>query len=86
MGLFDRLFGQEENQSQETLANQEFTEVISETDSIANQDLSTSELTNDNKTGQFSETDTQVEEDLSTESVEATASAVTDEKIGRAHV
>lgn len=79
MGLFDRLFGQEENQSQETLANQEFTEVISETDSIDNQDLSTSELTNENQTGQFSETDTQVEEDLSTESVEETASAVTDE-------
>ena len=79
MGLFDRLFGQEENQSQETLANQEFTEVISETDSIDNQDLSTSELTNENQTEQFSETDTQVEEDLSTESVEETASAVTDE-------
>ena len=79
MGLFDRLFGQEENQSQETLANQEFTEVISETDSIDSQDLSTSDLTNENQTGQFSETDTQVEEDLSTESVEETASAVTDE-------
>ena len=26
MGLFDRLFGQEENQSQETVANQEFSE------------------------------------------------------------
>ena len=79
MGLFDRLFGQEENQSQETLANQEFTEVTSETDSIANQDLSTSELTNENQTEQFSEADTQVEEDLSTESVEETASTVTDE-------
>ena len=70
MGLFDRLFGQEENQSEETLANQEFTEEISETDSIANQDLSTSELTTGNQTEQFSETDTQVEEDLSTESVD----------------
>ncbi len=42
MGLFDRLFGQEENQSQETVAN---TEEISETDSLDNQDLSTSEGT-----------------------------------------
>ena len=79
MGLFDRLFGQEENQSQETLANQEFTEVISETDSIDSQDLSTSESTNENQTAQFSEADTQVEEDLSTKSVEEAASAVTDE-------
>ena len=39
MGLFDRLFGQEENQSQETVANQE----ISETEALDNQDLSTSE-------------------------------------------
>ncbi len=30
MGLFDRLFGQEENQSQETVANQE----ISETEAL----------------------------------------------------
>ena len=78
MGLFDRLFGQEENQSQETLANQELTEVISEADSIANQDLSTSEFTSENQTEQFSETDTQVEEDLSTESVEASDSTVTE--------
>ncbi|MFR6420474.1 MAG: hypothetical protein ACLUOJ_05010 [Streptococcus salivarius] len=35
MGLFDRLFGQEENQSQETVANQE----ISETEALDNQDL-----------------------------------------------
>ena len=41
MGLFDRLFGQEENQSQETVANQE----ISETEALDNQDLSTSEGT-----------------------------------------
>ena len=39
MGLFDRLFGQEENQSQETVANQE----ISETEALDNQDLSASE-------------------------------------------
>ena len=32
MGLFDRLFGQEENQSQETVANQE----ISETEAFKN--------------------------------------------------
>ena len=38
MGLFDRLFGQEENQSQETGANQG----ISETEALDNQDLSTS--------------------------------------------
>ena len=69
MGLFDRLFGQEKTDSQETLANKELTEVISETDSIADQDLSSSELTTGNQAGQFSKTDTQVEEDLSTESV-----------------
>ena len=78
MGLFDRLFGQEENQSQETLANQELTEVISEADSIANQDLSTSEFTSENQTEQFSETDTQVEEISSTESVELSDSTVTE--------
>ena len=55
--------------SQETLANKELTEVISEMDSIADQDLSSSELTTGNQAGQFSKTDTQVEEDLSTESV-----------------
>ncbi|MCE2094128.1 signal recognition particle-docking protein FtsY [Streptococcus thermophilus] len=69
MGLFDRLFGQKKTESQETLANKELTEVISETDSIADQDLSSSELTTGNQAGQFSKTDTQVEEDLSTESV-----------------
>ena len=69
MGLFDRLFGQEKTDSQETLANKELTEVISEMDSIADQDLSSSELTTGNQAGQFSKTDTQVEEDLSTESV-----------------
>ncbi|CAD0147232.1 Signal recognition particle receptor FtsY [Streptococcus thermophilus] len=69
MGLFDRLFRQEKTNSQETLANKELTEVISETDSIADQDLSSSELTTGNQAGQFSKTDTQVEEDLSTESV-----------------
>ena len=35
MGLFDRLFRQEKTDSQETLANKELTEVISEMDSIA---------------------------------------------------
>ena len=69
MGLFDRLFGQKKTESQETLANKELTEVISEMDSIADQDLSSSELTTGNQAGQFSKTDTQVEEDLSTESV-----------------
>ncbi|MEK4984441.1 signal recognition particle-docking protein FtsY [Streptococcus sp. FSL L8-0526] len=69
MGLFDRLFGQEKTESQETLANKELTEVISETDSIANQDLSSSELTTGNQAEPFSKTDTQVEKDLSTESV-----------------
>ena len=68
-GLFDRLFRQEKTDSQETLANKELTEVISETDSIADQDLSSSELSTGNQAGQFSKTDTQVEEDLSTESV-----------------
>lgn len=38
MGLFDRLFRQEKTDSQETLANKELTEVISEMDSIADQD------------------------------------------------
>ena len=71
MGLFDRLFGQEENQSQETVANQE----ISETESLDNQDLSTSE----SQTEQLSESDTQVEEISSTESVEESESTVTEE-------
>ena len=62
MGLFDRLFGQEENQSQETVANQEF----SETEALDNQDLSTSE----SQAEQLSESETQVEEISSTESVE----------------
>ena len=42
MGLFDRLFRQKKTESQETLANKELTEAISETDSIADQDLSSS--------------------------------------------
>lgn len=75
MGLFDRLFGQEENQSQETVANQE----ISETESLDNQDLSTSEGTSKSQTEQLSESETQVEEILSTESVEASDSTVTEE-------
>ena len=79
MGLFDRLFRQEKTDSQETLANKELTEAISETDSIADQDLSSSELTTGNQAGQFSKTDTQVEEDLSTESVEESESTVTEE-------
>lgn len=66
MGLFDRLFGQEENQSQETVANQE----ISETEALDNQDLSTSEGTSQSQTEQLSESETQVEEISSTESVE----------------
>ena len=66
MGLFDRLFGQEENQSQETVANQE----ISETESRDNQDLSSSEGTSQSQTEQLSESETQVEEISSTESVE----------------
>ena len=75
MGLFDRLFGQEESQSQETVANQE----ISETEALDNQDLSTSEGISESQTEQLSESETQVEEISSTESVEETASAVTDE-------
>ena len=71
MGLFDRLFGQEENQSQETVANQE----ISETEALDNQDLSTSE----SQTEQLSESETQVEEISSTESVEESESIVTEE-------
>ena len=75
MGLFDRLFGQEENQSQETVANQE----ISETESLDNQDLSTSEGTSESQTEQLSESETQVEEISSTESVEESESTVTEE-------
>ena len=71
MGLFDRLFGQEENQSQETVAKQE----ISETEALDNQDLSTSE----SQTEQLSESETQVEEISSTESVEESESTVTEE-------
>lgn len=71
MGLFDRLFGQEENQSQETVANQEF----SETEALDNQDLSTSE----SQAEQLSESETQVKEISSTESVEESESTVTEE-------
>ena len=74
MGLFDRLFGQEENQSQETVANQE----ISETEALDNQDLSTSEGISESQTEQLSELETQVEEISSTESVEASDSTVTE--------
>ncbi|MFR3614654.1 MAG: signal recognition particle-docking protein FtsY [Streptococcus salivarius] len=75
MGLFDRLFGQEENQSQETVANQE----ISETEALDNQDLSTSEGTSESQTEQLSESEAQVEEISSTESVEESESTVTEE-------
>lgn len=75
MGLFDRLFGQEENQSQETVANQE----ISETEALDNQDLSTSKGTSQSKTEQLSESETQVEEISSTESVEESEPTVTEE-------
>ena len=75
MGLFDRLFGQEENQSQETVANQE----ISETESLDNQDLSSSEGTSQSQTEQLSESETQVEEISYTESVESSDSTVTEE-------
>ena len=75
MGLFDRLFGQEENQSQETVANQE----ISETEALNNQDLSTSEGISESQTEQLSESETQVEEISSTESVEESESTVTEE-------
>ena len=74
MGLFDRLFGQEEKQSQETVANQE----ISETEALDNQDLSTSEGISDSQTEQLSESETQVEEISSTESVESSDSTVTE--------
>ena len=75
MGLFDRLFGQEENQSQETGANQG----ISETEALDNQDLSTSEGASESQTEQLSESETQVEEISSTESVEEGESTVTEE-------
>ena len=75
MGLFDRLFGQEENQSQETVAKQE----ISETEALDNQDLSTSEGISESQTEQLSESETQVEEISSTESVESSDSTVTEE-------
>ena len=75
MGLFDRLFGQEENQSQETVANQE----ISETEALDNQDLSTSEGISESQTEQLSESEAQVEEISSTESVEESESTVTEE-------
>ena len=74
MGLFDRLFGQEENQSQETVANQE----ISETEALDNQDLSTSEGISESQTEQLSESETQVEELSSTESLESSDSTVTE--------
>ena len=74
MGLFDRLFGQEENQSQETVANQE----ISETEALDNQDLSTSEGISESQTEQLSESETQVEEISSAESVELSDSTVTE--------
>ena len=75
MGLFDRLFGQEENQSQETVANHE----ISETEALDNQDLSTSEGISESQTEQLSESETQVEEISSTESAEESESTVTEE-------
>ena len=75
MGLFDRLFGQEENQSQETVANHE----ISETEALDNQDLSTSEGISESQTEQLSESETQEEEISSTESVESSDSTVTEE-------
>ena len=75
MGLFDRLFGQEENQSQETVANQG----ISETEALDNQDLSTSEGISESQTEQLSESETQVEEISYTESVEESESTVTEE-------
>ena len=75
MGLFDRLFGQEEKQSQETVANQE----ISETEALNNQDLSTSEGISESQTEQLSESETQVEEISSTESAEESESTVTEE-------
>ena len=74
MGLFDRLFGQEEKQSQETVANQE----ISETEALDNQDLSTSEGISESQTEQLSESETQVEEISSKESVESSDSTVTE--------
>ena len=75
MGLFDRLFGQEEKQSQETVANQE----ISETEALNNQDLSTSEGISESQAEQLSESETQVEEISYTESVESSDSTVTEE-------
>ena len=86
MGLFDRLFGQKNEQSQEaaeTVASNDLTDDISETESLDNQDLqnfdsevefldhhdlSTSELASESQTEQVSQSENP-EEALSTESV-----------------
>lgn len=93
MGLFDRLFGQKNEQSQEaaeTVASNDLTDDISETESLDNQDLqnfdsevefldhqdlSTSESASESQTEQVSQSENP-EEALSTESVDEVADAV----------
>ena len=93
MGLFDRLFGQKNEHSQEaaeTVASNDLTDDISETESLDNQelqnfdsevqsldhqDLSTSESASENQTEQISQTENP-EEALSSESVDEVVDAV----------
>lgn len=93
MGLFDRLFGQKNEQSQEaaeTVASNDLTDDISETESLDNQDLqnfdsevefldnqdlSTSESASESQTEQVSQSENP-EEALSTESVDEVADAI----------
>lgn len=93
MGLFDRLFGQKNEQSQEaaeTVASNDLTDDISETESLDNQDLqnldsevesldhqdlSTSESASESQTELVSQSENP-EEALSTESVNEVADAV----------
>ena len=93
MGLFDRLFGQKNEQSQEaaeTVASNDLTDDISETESLDNQDLqnfdsevefldhqdlSTSESASESQTDQVSQSENP-EEALSTVSVDEVADAV----------
>ena len=78
MGLFDRLFGQKNEQSQEpaeTVASNDLTDDISETESLDNQDLqnfdsevelidhqdlSTSESASESQTEQVSQSENQI--------------------------
>ncbi len=62
MGLFDRLFGQEENQSQETVANGKFQKLRP----LIIKTCPTSEGTSQSQTEQLGESETQVEKISST--------------------